>query len=871
MSKERSARAKTQVPELLAPAGGPAAFYAALAAGADAIYCGLGSRFNARRGAGNFEDADFAEACRTAHLAGARVYVTENVVIKTDEVPAALALVKRAWDLGADAVILQDWGLMAEVRRQLPEVEVHVSTQANVHDARAVAWCRDVLGVGRVTLSRELSLREIARIAQEGVELENFGHGALCFCYSGVCKMSALGGDRSANRGMCAQPCRLPYDLVDEQGASIAAPDRGRPLCPKDYRTIDHLAELADAGLGSLKVEGRMKAPDYVWGVVCAYRAALDALTEGRELDAAEGQRLATLLKRSFNRDFTDAYLYGRSGDEMMSYDRSNNRGELVGVVTGARDLGTYRRVRGGSDGGRVRTRAYTAADVTVRLDLPVGKGDLLELRPPEDPSQFLTGLAADDAAAGETITVRTTRTVPAGSLVRVIRSQTALDASAQAARPEAAPKRPVYVWVIAHIGAPLAIELTCVTPPSPVTRDTPPSPVTIRVEGDVVEPARTRAVSEADLAEHVGRMGTSPFVPADIQVELDEGVGLGFSAVHKLRAKACDLLAAEILKPYDQRRRGRSYLVARIPGVAAAAQGSLSGKDEPSGREPSASPDSPAAARTPEVCALVTTPAAARAALAAGATRVYVRDEYLAQRQGEQGASTATWPDGVIPWLDEVCREGDHARIDPFVREGAAVGVGNVSELALAAARDAVPEVRACIPVHNTSALAWLEQQGARGVWLSAELSLDEIRTLAPAAAYPVGAVVSGRVRAMTSEHCVLQAADRCIHDCARCRLRQRRLSLRDRDGALMPVRTDLEGRSRIYAAAPLDATPEIPALLEAGVTRFMADCTLLDERETSAAVARVARAVAAARAGKKPDARLAGATTGHLYAPIL
>ena len=849
------ARAKSQVPELLAPAGGPAAFYAALATGADAIYCGLGSRFNARRGAGNFEDADFAAACRAAHLSGARVYVTENGVIKTDEVPAALALVKRAWDLGADAVILQDWGLMAEVRRQLPEVEVHVSTQANVHDARAVAWCRDVLGVERVTLSRELSLPEIARIAQEGVELENFGHGALCFCYSGVCKMSALGGDRSANRGMCAQPCRLPYDLVDEGGTSIAAPDRGRPLCPKDYRTIDHLAELADAGLGSLKVEGRMKAPDYVWGVVRAYRAALDALAEGREPDASEKQRLATLLKRSFNRDFTDAYLYGRSGDEMMSYDRSNNRGELVGVVTGARDLGTYRRVRGGSDGGRVRTRAYTAADVTVRLDLPVGKGDLLELRPTEDPSQFLTGLAADDAAAGETITVRTTRTVPAGSLVRVIRSQVALDASAQAARPEAAPKRPVLVRVSAHIGEPLAIELGCVTPPSPVM---------VRVEGDVVEPARTRAVSAADLAEHVGRMGTSPFVPADIQVELDEGVGLGFSAVHKLRAKACDLLAAEILKPYDQRRRGRSYLVARIPDDAAAAQHTPCGEDGPSDCASSAMPDVPATSRAPEVCALVTTPAAARAALAAGATRVYVRDEYLAQPD-------VGWPDGVIPWLDEVCREGDHARIDPFVRAGAAVGVGNVSELALAVARGAAPEVRACIPVHNTSALAWLEQQGARGVWLSAELSLDEIGTLAPAASYPVGAVVSGRVRAMTSEHCVLQAADRCIHDCARCRLRQRRLSLCDRDGALMPVRTDLEGRSRIYAAAPLDATPEIPALLEAGVTRFMADCTLLDERETSAAVARVARAVAAARAGKKPDARLAGATTGHLYAPIL
>ena len=821
----------TDIPELLAPAGGPAAFYAALAAGADAIYCGLGSRFNARRGAGNFEDADFAAACRAAHLSGARVYVTENVVIKDDEMPRALALVRRAWELGADAVILQDWGLMAEVRRQLPQVEVHVSTQANVHDARGVAWVRDELAVGRVTLSRELSLPEIARIAEEGVELENFGHGALCFCYSGVCMMSSLAGERSANRGMCAQPCRLPYALVDETGEDIAAPDRGRPLCPKDYRTVDHLAELADAGLGSLKVEGRMKAPDYVWGVVSAYRIALDALAEGRKLDEDEKQRVATLLKRSFNRDFTDAYLYGRSGDEMMSYDRSNNRGELVGVVTGGRDLGTYRRVRGGSDGGRVRTRAYTAADMSVRLDLPVGKGDLLELRPVEDPSQFITGPAPDDAAAGETIVVRTTRTVPVGSPVRVIRSQAALDASERAARPEAAPKRPVRVRVEARIGKPLVVELACVD-----------TGVRVRAEGAVVEPARTRPVSEADLAEHVGRMGTSPFAPASIEVELDEGAGLGFSAVHKVRQRACDLLADEVLRPYTERPKVGGRLTVTIPART-------TGGDERAGREP-------------EVCALVTTPEAARAAIDTGAVRVYARDEHLAR---------GSWPEGVIPWLDEVCREGDHARVDPWVREGRPVGVGNVSELALAAQRGALPEIRPCIPVHNASALAWLEREGAGGFWLSAELSLEEICALAPRATVPVGLAVYGRTRAMTSEHCVLQAADRCIHDCARCKLRQRRVSLRGRDGRLMPVRTDLQGRSRIYAASPLDTTPEIPALLKVGVTRFLADCTLLDTRESAAAVARVARAVAAAREGREPEARLAGATSGHLHAPIV
>ena len=272
------------VPELLAPAGGPEPFNAALAAGADAIYCGLGNDFNARRGAKNFDDGSFSAACRRAHLVGARVYVTVNVAVSTEELPRVLELVRRAWELGADAFIIQDWGLMAEIRRRWPEVETHVSTQANVHDARGVAWCRDIWGVDRVTLSRELSLAEISRIAEEGVELECFGHGALCFCYSGVCLMSSMNGGRSANRGLCAQPCRLPYDLVDEDGNVLEIPgvatqgipetSRGvggtRLLCPKDYRTIDHVREMRDAGVGSLKVEGRMKAPDYVFSVVAA-------------------------------------------------------------------------------------------------------------------------------------------------------------------------------------------------------------------------------------------------------------------------------------------------------------------------------------------------------------------------------------------------------------------------------------------------------------------------------------------------------------------------------------------------------------------------------------------------------------------------
>ena len=315
---------RRDIPELLAPAGTPDAFRAALAAGADAIYCALGNDLNARRGADNFTPETFAAACREAHLAGTRVYVTVNVVIKEREMGQALGLARQAWLLGADALIIQDWGLLATIRRLWPEVECHVSTQANVHDARGVAWCGE-LGATRVTLSRELSLPELAACAATGVECEAFAHGAICFCYSGLCLMSSFFGGRSANRGLCAQPCRLPYELLDEEGEPLATVGE-RLLCPRDMCTVDAVGELADAGICSLKLEGRMKAPDYVHAVVRAYRSALDETVgdgshlsqrqPGTGLGPAMGTDLGDagrhrLLKRAFNRDFTDAYLRG--------------------------------------------------------------------------------------------------------------------------------------------------------------------------------------------------------------------------------------------------------------------------------------------------------------------------------------------------------------------------------------------------------------------------------------------------------------------------------------------------------------------------------------------------------------------------------
>ena len=203
-------------------------------------------------------------------------------------------------------------------------------------------------------------------------------------------------------------------------------------------------------------------------------------------------------------------------------------------------------------------------------------------------------------------------------------------------------------------------------------------------------------------------------------------------------------------------------------------------------------------------------------------------------------------------------------------MRAGAPVAVGNVSELALAVERGAAPEIRSCIPVHNASCAAALEAAGAAGLWLSPELTLDEVCALARVATVPVGLAVFGRERVMTSEHCVLQALGKCVHDCRRCALRRRRLSLRNIDGKELPVRTDVNGRSRIFSAIPLDATPQAAGLIAAGVSRLLVDGQLMDPAEVSAAVARTVRAIEAARDGRRPAPRANGTTSGHLFAGI-
>lgn len=282
--------------ELLSPAGSPEGVIAAVQNGADAVYMGMGA-FNARRGAKNFTDEEFVKAVRYCHVRGCKVYVTLNTLVNDREMRDAVAAAKLASDAGADALIVQDLGMSYAIRCALPDIPLHASTQMSLHNLAGVEAAAE-MGITRAVLARELSFEQIRFITKNAsIETEVFVHGALCFCHSGQCYMSALIGRRSGNRGLCAQPCRLQYSLGGRMD--------DHPLSLKDNCLVDQIRRLEEEGVASLKIEGRMKRPEYT-GIVTGVYAK--AIREQRNPDKEEME----LLEKTFSRQgFTQGYFIG--------------------------------------------------------------------------------------------------------------------------------------------------------------------------------------------------------------------------------------------------------------------------------------------------------------------------------------------------------------------------------------------------------------------------------------------------------------------------------------------------------------------------------------------------------------------------------
>lgn len=296
------------LPELLAPAGSPEALRAAVEAGADAVYFG-GHLFNARMNARNFDRDDITEAVRFCHERGVRCYITFNTLLTDRQMKEALEYADFLYHAGVDALIITDIGLITLLREALPDLPLHASTQMSGHNAEAARYLHS-LGITRMVAARELSRTALETLCRESpIEIEAFVHGALCVCHSGQCLLSSMIGGRSGNRGECAQPCRMPYG-------------NGYPLSLKDNCLAGHIEELLNMGVASLKLEGRMKSPDYVAAVVSCYRRLLDERRNATEEEIAA-------LARVFSRQgFTDGYFTGKLGREMLGVRTEENKSE---------------------------------------------------------------------------------------------------------------------------------------------------------------------------------------------------------------------------------------------------------------------------------------------------------------------------------------------------------------------------------------------------------------------------------------------------------------------------------------------------------------------------------------------------------------
>jgi putative protease len=528
---------RSGLPELLAPAGSPESFKAAVAAGADAIYLS-GKRFGARKFAANFSDADIVEAVRYAHAWGVRVYVTVNTLIHDRELKGVMEYLCWLYSIGVDAVLVQDTGVLALAREYLPGLTLHASTQMTIHNTPGVRWAAEQ-GIARVVLARELSLAEVERIFQNtqdtGVGLEVFVHGALCYSYSGQCLLSSLIGGRSGNRGMCAQPCRKPYTLVtgetDEYGRLVNAkevPLKSRYLLsPKDLCTYHHLPELVRSPIASLKIEGRMKSPEYVAIVTSIYRRALDAIAAGTWKPSKEDYKNLLL---AFNRGFTGGYLFNERYEKLMGRDAPDNRGLLIGKIE------------------YYDKKTRTATIRSTRPGVP-STGDGLLITDPAHPVQELGfALNVPPVPTKTGFSLPLPAPVPVGAEVYITASR---ELAAMARRivakpyPELRRQIPIDLSISITQDGTVRFEGTILRP------DGVSLPVTYSSQ-QRMEPARTHPLSTEQLEQQFQKTGDTPFRIRELSIQYTGNLFAPAAIINAMRREfllqASDLLQASYL-----------------------------------------------------------------------------------------------------------------------------------------------------------------------------------------------------------------------------------------------------------------------------------------------------------------------------------
>ena len=501
-------------PELLAPAGDWDAMRAAVANGADAVYFGL-DNFNARHRATNFRESELPEIMAYLHGHNVKGFLTFNTLIFSDELESAIAYIRAIAAAGVDAVIVQDLGVARLIKMMTPSLAVHGSTQMTLTEPRGIEFVR-ALGVERVVLARELAIDDIRKIAAASeMELEVFVHGALCVAYSGQCLTSEALGGRSANRGQCAQACRLPYDLIVD-GVHRDLGEKAYLLSPQDLAAYDLVGDLAALGVASLKIEGRLKSAHYVAATAQTYRAALDAVG-GRGFQISPQQRAD--LEQTFSRGFTHGFLSGVNHQQLVAARFPKSRGRRIGTVE------------------RVNPRSRLISLSTRHSSLSTGDGIVFDEGHPEQDEQGGRVLSVTPRGK-HAIELEVHRgdvnlsAISAGAIVwktddPAIRKRLEHSFS----RDTVAHRTPLDVRVMARVGEALAVSFSDGTHTAAATADKP------------LERAQKFPATESMLREQLGRLGDTPFALASLHAETAGEPMVPKSLLNDLRRRAVDEL----------------------------------------------------------------------------------------------------------------------------------------------------------------------------------------------------------------------------------------------------------------------------------------------------------------------------------------
>jgi U32 family peptidase len=805
-------------PELLAPAGEPRALRAALSAGADAVYFGL-HRWSARAFAGNFGAESVPEAVETAHLYGARVYLALNTLLKDDEVEPALAALEAPYRAGVDALIVADLGFAARVREEYPELPLHASTQLNTHSSAQLAALQQ-FGFARAILARELSLDEIAVLDAQGLELEAFVHGALCYGYSGDCLLSSMVGGRSGNRGRCSQSCRLRYSLR-KLGSEPLEPSR--VMSTSDLSAIGVLPGLLAAGVVSFKLEGRMKDAAYVGVTTAVYREALDAAVadpEGYQVRPEWGAR----LEQSFSRSFTTAHLEGRH-HEVRSGGRGGHRGVLVGRVSGFNE---------------------STGAVEIKLNQPVAEGDIVYLYTPWGQTEPRRA----ESAGETTLTLRVRERVAVKDRLFRLAAADAGRLARDLANGRVA-LRPIDLTLrlSGEEGSPARLSVQTLSPGDPDSR--------VEVTVATSEPlaaARTAALTREKAADALGAFGGTPYRLADLEYDVADGVFLAVGELKDLRRRAVAELGERRLAG-RRRAAGRLAPPPRDAGRVAA---------------PASQPDRPegASARRRRMPGTVVRLRVGESPLPLPDGGAYCLDVLIGDAPAAVARSLEALRAHASPLrlrLPEVLFDGDA----PWAAEVLALPwdavVVRTPALLAGLGQDYVIEY----PLQGLNGLAAGVAAGLAGaapaaVVASPEASLEEIaglvRTLAAEAAPgdppAVEVLAFGRQQVLHTRD-VLGRAEGLYE--APGPDRHVSLLLEDAKGYQFPAEADAGG-TRIFNARVTSLAPNLDELREAGVTTFIVEQAAMDDAERAAFASGGLEALA-------PLASRERTTTGHLF----